>query len=78
MVKDGETGDSVECRGQQNRLPGEKRRSNVIRKVDRLMGLIKDKLAVSTNEEKVKLLTLLPESWTISEVHVFLQCHNLW
>ena len=39
--------------------------------LDRLMGLIKDKLVVSTNEEEVKLLTLVPESWTIREAQYF-------
>ena len=35
--------------------------------LDRLTELLKDKLKMSSTQEKVKLLTLVPESWSISK-----------
>ena len=42
--------------------------------LDRLTELLKEKLKMSSTQEKVKILTLAPESWSISktcnEIHV--------
>ena len=43
------------------------------RDLDRLMSAIKEKFAVSTNSEQLKLLSLSPSSWSIEKVSNFFE-----
>ena len=44
--------------------------------LDRLMFLIKEKVTSAKTEEKAKLLTLVPRSWTLKEIEEFFNVSN--
>ena len=44
--------------------------------LDRLMFLIKEKVTSAKTEGKAKLLTLVPDSWTLKEIEEFLHLSN--